>query len=57
MLEDSLSSDGELVQRVLAGDTNSFVFLINRYERLARSIAVSYVGDCTQQTTLFKMRS
>lgn len=45
MLEDSLSSDGELVQRVLAGDTNSFGFLVNRYERLTRSIAVSYVGE------------
>ncbi len=45
MLEDSLSSDGELVQRVLAGDTNSFGLLVNRYERLARSIAVSYVRE------------
>lgn len=45
MLDNSLSSDAELVLRVLAGETNSFGALVDRYERLARSIALSYVGE------------
>lgn len=45
MPDNSATSDGDLVQQVLGGEIDSFGILVSRYERLARAVALRYVGN------------
>ena len=36
-------SDAELVQKILAGDSQAYALLVRRYERLVRAVAISIV--------------
>ena len=40
-----MPGDREIIEKVLAGETNAYAVLISRYERLARATAKRIVRD------------